>query len=136
MRLVDIPLFFAKCGVRINELDAPVMLNYFRQMAESKQIMCIFKGTELNCIALFTVTNNPEKVLHKKDWEYIRNDDYGKVIVFDYLVALEFTFELKSEIREILIENFPDFEYAIWKRNEYTYDRTFKANKEIRTCTR
>lgn len=97
-------------------------LNYRKLMADDGRIIQITDG-ENKAVIVFSLTNDPEKLLEKGQWDFVKSENFGRFFFIEKMITTKWTPKLRRKVQEVIQKNFTNFEKAMWVRS--------KLNKEI-----
>ena len=131
MNSVDLLLEMGKIGWRFRRQDVLPMMEYFDAMIKENRVVMISKNDSMIAMLAFSMCDNYEPFLKKKDWDFLNHDPNGNIMYVEKLVSLYWDKEVRKRFEEIITKVYPRIEYAVWHRFAKWGDRKVIYKRRI-----
>lgn len=131
MNAVKLAKIFGEMGCLFYQHELKSALDYFQKMLEADRIVYILSDDKPYAFLFISLTNDPDAFLKKGKWEYLDQDEAGKILYVEKLISKGWDKETRVLFEKLITEKYPQIEYGLWHRWAKWGDRKVTSKRRI-----
>lgn len=133
MTAIDVATILGRdMGVKFRESMIDDILNYIDLMLKDHRIIIIKEGETAHALVFFSVTDDPDKYLKKKTWDFVGHEPDGKTVVIEQMISRGWNKELRKIMEEMFLRRYPHLTSAVWYRYAKWGDRLVRTYRRLK----
>lgn len=119
MRFQQLARIFQEWGWDIKHEHYVAFSDYLKEMLKRKRVMVMMDGENIIAILTYYLTDDFNKIYKKRCWDVVDDNEEGKQIYIDKMIAKKINRETIRTIQNFIEENFPNVDVGIYHREPY-----------------